>query len=189
MFLPLLCVCCGENSENGESITPSYNMTYVRFVSSVGTNVLDSLQIMADDVKMADINSDLITIDGKRESDGLPLEMQNYWFYASPQADDIFEKEETLLKIGWVDFNIWNIEKRPYKYNDTYEIRMRSLRIFGDSNTHILKWFITVSGREHDAFKCDFDEKEISLSNDPFYNQRIFYNNHEVAALVTVVCK
>lgn len=180
-------VACNNYTENG--VTPSYNVTYLRFVSPSGTNVLDSLNVLEEGIKIQELDPKLITIIGRRISDGKAVDLHKELFHASKQAGSEFEREETLIKLEWNDFNIWDVEKRDNQYEEIYEIHLQSSQIFCDNATHHLKWYVNVLGREHNAYKCEVDGQEVSLDNDPLYNLRTYDARHEVAGFVTFYCK
>lgn len=179
------CVSC--EFYDHRSTPPAHNITFLRFVSPSGTNVLDSLHILESDgnIKMEKIDDDeLISICGDRSSDGNALELSKYLFYATSQAGAEFEKEETLLKIEWTDFDIFDVEKQ------VYTIALKSKKVFGDDDTHYLKWYVNVFGRgEYDAYKCEIDGQNVSLANDLLYNKTKYVDRHFVKAIVNMPCK
>jgi len=188
LFLLLLlssCMACNNTIE--DSTPPAHNVTFLRFVSPSGTNVLDSLHILESDgnIKMEKIDDDeLISICGDRSSDRKALELSKYLFYATSQAGAEFKYEETLLKIEWTDFDIFDVEKQ------VYTIAMKSKKVFGDDDTHYLKWYVNVFGRgEYDAYKCEIDGQNVSLANDLLYNKTKYVDRHFVKAIVNVPCK
>lgn len=178
-------MACNNTIE--DSTPPAHNITLLRFVSPSGTNVLDSLHILESDgnIKMEKIDDDeLISICGDRSSDGNALDFSKFLFYATSQAGAEFDKEETLLKIEWTDFDIFDVEKQ------VYTIAMKSKKVFGDDDTHYLKWYVNVFGRgEYDAYKCEIDGQNVSLANDFLYNKTKYVDRHFVKAIVNVPCK
>ena len=178
----------GENG--GEYMTPSFNYTYIRFVSPSGTNILDSLAVMETKKFRIETDDKLITISGIANIDNKPLKMETYWWYISPSTDFCPEeaewpRDETLLQLYWVDFNTWDIEKRPYEYTEIYKIDMRSPVLFGDEETHTLRWYVNIVGRRYDAFKCEVDGQEVSLEDDILYKK----GRRTVTAYLTIVRK
>ena len=110
--------------------------------------------------------------------------MQGNYFYARTKWD--FPKDEILLKLEWIDF------KSSSDYNEIYSIQLYSPKIFGDNETHTLKWYVNISEWRENAYKCELDGYEVSLDNDPFYNERKFHdddNRHPVAGIITINCK
>jgi hypothetical protein len=176
------------NSEGGDdNVRPSYNETYLRFVSPSGTNVLDSLNVL--NGAMVGLNTDLISISGIRHSDEQELDITRYWLYASKQTGSEFLTDETLIVLWWNDFKVWNVEKRPKRYDETYEIKLKSPQIFGDEETHTLKWYVSVSGRKQNAYRCEADGQEVALSDDIIYNKKTFDGRHWVTGIVTFFTK
>lgn len=62
---------------------------------------------------------------------------------------------------------------------------MQCPAVFGDSDIHTLDWYYKVSNGNFNAYRCTFDEKEIDLTNDPFYALR----DQEARGFITVVCQ
>lgn len=179
-----------SNEGGGDQTNPSLNNTYIRFVSPSGTNVLDSLGITMKEKLRVAVTDNRITVTGKRTSDGTPLEFLNEWEWASPIYEPKFKEEKgTVLHLFWVDHKTWNIEKRSNSYDENYAIQLSSPEVFGNNEVHTLNWHVKVKGRTHDAYKCELDGKEVSLSDDPFYNWHVTYDLHQVAAEVTIICK
>lgn len=168
-----------SNQNDGDIVPPVNNETYIQFVSPIGTNVLDSIKAMPDEEFWVKVNPDLIAIDGKQEKDSEPLEMEN--FIKRERLDEIeeFKNKGTLLVIRWAD---WFFTGK--NYNNSYEISLRSPKIFGDDDIHILKWYVKVKGPDYDAYKCEFDGKEV----DSFKDLNLKKNNY-ARAVISVVCK
>lgn len=185
-FLTMFISC---NDGNDDSVTPSHNVTYLRFISPSGTNVLDSLDVIEEGLQMHKIDTDLIRINGYRTSDNQPLEISKYFYHVSENNGVEFSREETLIRLDWYDFNIWDVEKRAYQYKEMYEILLFGPRIFGDNDTHQLKWYVNVAGRVHDAYQCEVEGRMISLDDDLIYNQRTYDGRHAVAGIITFCCK
>jgi hypothetical protein len=181
---------CSNSEEQGDNANPAINFSYLRFVSSCGTNVLDSLKVFEKDGPTSqEIKDSLISIKCIRTSDNQQLDMINHLFYANSQADYEFPRDETLIRLNWVDFNTWDLEKRPYHYDEVYDILLQSSKIFGDNETHHLKWYVSVVGRAHNALKCEVDGQKVSLDDDPLYNREAIYGVFEVNGIITIPCK
>ncbi len=183
--------CDNDNPEEvGDNANPAINSSYLRFVSSCGTNVLDSLKVFEKDGPTSqEIKDSLISIKCIRTSDNQQLDMINDLFYANSQADYEFPRDETLIRLNWADFNTWDLEKRPYHYDEVYDILLQSPKIFGDNETHHLKWYVSVVGRVHNALKCEVDGQNVSLDNDPLYNRHVISDIHLVDGIITIPCK
>ena len=189
LIISLFLACSNDNET--DSVTPAFHQTYLRFVSPSGTNVLDSLHLLENGLTMKEIDDDLFSVSINRNSDSQSVdnrEMRKYLFWASPQTDTNFKKEETLVQLDWCDFNIWDMEKHPQNYHEIYKIIMRSPKIFGNKELHSINWYVNVSGRAYDAYKCELDGQEISLENDPFYNSQVYDGRHFVSAIITIQC-
>jgi hypothetical protein len=167
---------------------PLYNHTYLRFVSSTGTNVLDSLSIMSPEKWVMELGADIMSVSGIRASDNHALDLMTELFYGSKRAGDEFDEKGPLVHVMWYDSYICK-EKRPKKYHETYTVTMTSPRVFGDGVSHTLTWYVNVSGRTVDAYKCEVDGHEVSLANDPLYIMDSYEGRHFVSAIVTVPCK
>lgn len=185
----LALVACGSGENGDDNVTPSENDTYIRFLSPSGTNVLDSLGIIGKEEVMAEMGTDIISISGIRSSDNKPLEMTKYWMHVLPEYGQEFVKEESLVKLHWVDFNVWDIEKRPYEYTEIYKFQLQGSKVFGDNEVHTLDWYVYIKGRRHNAFKCEVDGQEVSLADDYLYNRRDYGGWRNVTALLTIQCK
>ena len=189
ILFPFLISCSSE--EVGEdNASPAIGTSYVRFVSPTGKNILDSLKVLNPyERKTAEFDSDLMDITVIRKSDNEPLWLRKNLFYACEQTGTEFDQDETVIELYWTDFMVMNIEKRPLNYNDVYEVQMKSPKIFGNNNFHTIKWYISVTGRAHDAYKCEVDGQEVPLADDPFYKQQFKMGHHGVAGFITVYCK
>ena len=189
LMLPILWACSSE--EVGEdNASPAICTSYVRFVSPTGKNILDSLKVLnPNERKTADFDSNLMEITVIRKSDNEPLWLRKNLFYACEQTGTEFEQDETVVGLYWTDFMVMNIEKRPLNYNDVYEVQMKSPKIFGNNDVHTIRWYIAVTGRAHDAYKCEVDGQEVPLTDDPFYKQQYKMGHHGVAGFITVYCK
>lgn len=188
--------CGEEGNESGDGINPFVNQTYIRFVSPVGTNVIDSLGVlnMKERLYVLLEDTDLLTITGTRMSDGQPLEFNaNHWLWASEKNDPLLKRTETLARLEWLDFNAYYPERHPYEYDEIYEINLSSPELFGKDVTHTLRWYAKVKGKVLNAYKCELDGKEVSLDDDPFYNYTSPYwtmvKNKFVTALIDIKCK
>ncbi|MBR5728876.1 MAG: hypothetical protein IKX61_01525 [Prevotella sp.] len=189
MMLPILWACSSEEV-GGDNATPAIGTSYVRFVSSAGTNMLDSLKVIDPEVRLtANFESDLLDVTVIRKSDDEILWLRKNLLYACEQTGLDFKCNETIIYLYWTDFMVWDIEKRPWYYKDVYEVQMKSPKIFGNNDVHTIRWYITVTGRVHDAYKCEVDGEEISLEDDPFYKQQFKSGTHHVAGFVTIHCK
>ena len=188
ILLASLFIACGDEVGPLGDNEPLYNHTYLRFVSPTGTNVLDSLSIMSPEKWVMELGTDLMSISGIRASDGQTLELTPELFYGSKRAGDEFDEKGPLVHVWWYDFYFCK-EKRPKKYHETYTVTMTSPKVFGDSASHTLTWYVNVSGRAVDAYKCEVDGHEVSLANDPLYIMDSYEGRHFVSAIVTVPCK
>ena len=193
---------CDDNNE--AAMTPIPNWTYIRFVSSAGTNVLDSLNIIERSVEtpFAPIDTTLISINMIRESDNQIFSgtifgsssLQQRFCYANPQLDTLFQNKETLVFLEWNDFKPHTFEKRPKEYNEVYRFQLYGPKIFGDDETHTLKWYADISGGIYDVYKCELDGREVLLDNDPFFNRKRYLTDDgsrhsSVQGLITINCK
>jgi hypothetical protein len=181
-------IACGDEVGPLGDNEPLYNHTYLRFVSPTGTNVLDSLCIMSPEKWVMELGTDLMSISGTQASDGQTLELTPELFYGSKRAGDEFDEKGPLVHVWWYDFYFCK-EKRPKKYHETYTVTMTSPKVFGDGVSHTLTWYVNVSGRAVDAYKCEVDGHEVSLANDPLYIMDSYEGRHFVSAIVTVPCK
>jgi hypothetical protein len=188
ILLASLFIACGDEVGPLGDNEPLYNHTYLRFVSPTGTNVLDSLCIMSPEKWVMELGTDLMSISGTQASDGQTLELTPELFYGSKRAGDEFDEKGPLVHVWWYDFYFCK-EKRPKKYHETYTVTMTSPKVFGDGVSHTLTWYVNVSGRAVDAYKCEVDGHEVSLANDPLYIMDSYEGRHFVSAIVTVPCK
>jgi hypothetical protein len=122
--------------------------------------------------------ADLIIVNGIRESDGKLLDMTNRFLRTSPLWGEGFSEEETIVQLNWGDFYNGNSE--------VYNIHLQSPLVFGNNETHTLKWYIRGSGNSYNAYKCEFDGMEIALENDPIYIKSSRGDYHAVKALITI---
>lgn len=188
-IIPLLFSCNSDNEE--ETAVPSCH-TFVRFVSTSGTNVLDSLKVLPknEGIQVDSATSRLMTINVNRSSDNSSLELiGKHWLFTSKESDVNLPKDETLLSLEWHDFKATDTENRVKRYDEVYEAKMKSPKIFGDNQTHTLRWYAHISGKTFDAYKCEVDDKEVELANDPFYKQQTRMGVHGASAFVDFPCR
>lgn len=169
-----------------DSVPPAYNVTYVRFVSSLGTNILDSLNVLGPDEVMGVISPQQMTFTERHTSNAYSCDFQKHFVRVSPEQDYRFVKTETLVKFEWTDFNIM-YAKNGETY--IYAFDMKSKEIFGNDDTHTLKWHLNILHNTHDAFKCEIDDKEVDLKGDSFYSDQKSDKKRMVKGLVTIVCR
>lgn len=189
LIMPLLLSCSNENEDE---MAPAQCRTFVRFVSSFGTNILDSLNVIPknEGILVDSATTRLMTINVNRSSDNKPLELiVKHWLFTSKESDVNLPKDETILELVWNDFKARDTENRAPKYDEVYEAKMKSPEIFGDDQTHTLRWYAHISGKTFDAYKCEVDGKEAELANDPFYKQQTGMGVHEASAFVNFPCK
>ena len=188
-----LFACDTETPE--DSPTPLVGDVYIRFVSPTGTNVLDSLAILDEDLLFSEINPDTLSITVSRESDGVTLTRDaitdKRWVRVGENKfETFFHEEETLVKFTWSDMKTMLTENRPHEYEEVYKIQLNSPVIFADDDVHTIDWFVKVSGRGfQDAYKCEVDREEIPLGDDPYYKKKTTKDRHSVAAVVTFICQ
>jgi hypothetical protein len=189
LIMPLLLSC---NNEIENQPAPAQCHTYVRFVSPSGTNVLDSLNVMPknEGIQLDSATTQLMTINVNRSSDNVALTLiGKHWLFTSTESDVNLPKDETILELVWHDFKASDTENRARKYDEVYEARMKSPKIFGDDQTHTLRWYARISGTTYDAYKCEIDGREAELANDPFYKEQTKMGVHGACAFINFPCK
>jgi len=167
---------CNNNIE--DSPIPVTGDTYILFKSPSGTNIADSLHLSKDsDTEKLDSND--ISVSVTRTSDNKTLNSNCHWYDPSLYKYPIYKNEGTALSVSWADF-----KRERY---DTNLIRIKSNKIFGDTITHTIEWFINV-GDKINAYKCEVDGIEIDLTNDELYNlsaPRYYFPE----AVITIIAK
>ena len=189
LIMPLLLSCSNENEE--EMAVPSCH-TFVRFVSSSGTNVLDSLNVLSknEGILLDSATTRLMTINVNRLSDNRSLTLiGKHWLFTSKKSDVNLPKDETILELVWNDFKATDTDNRAKRYDEVYEAKMKGPELFGDDQTHTLRWYAHISGKTFDAYKCEVDGKEVELANDPYYKQQTRMGVHGACAFINFPCK
>lgn len=182
---------CNDEGKGDEVFFHQFN-TSVKFESSVGTNVVDSLNLvqlgntLEDSGMLYDLkNGDIIRARCIRESDGAEIEFSrrnayynSAWInplpYAFGEGRYDASKDGTLLAFGWTDPHIFSPEKAPKKeYDQAYTIYFKSPKIFGDDKERTIKWYTHVHRNISNVYKCevngvDFDFKSRSYGR---YNE------------------
>lgn len=184
-FIILIFVCTffSCNNYNDDSKAPVLHETYLRFVSPKGTNVLDSIKVLEKGKYIEEVNSNIISIKGKRLSRNTSLEnFKKSWLYNS-----VIENETTLV-LEWIDWDIIDAENRQKRYEEIYEIKMKSRKIFGNDDIHTLKWYLDVNNGSYDAYKCEFDGQTLELDNDKYHKETFNTQKHKTTALITIYC-
>lgn len=191
--------CNNDDPEPGSGtytlmMTPSMN---VKFVSASGTNIVDSLDFLdsysgrsyqtltADDeiIKVScvrETDGKMIWADQQHTSDGtvITLAFYRYGWYRY-QAGDSYEKEGTLLNLGWADpvasLAISDFDdypwKRPENYDESYTFNIQSPTIFGSDEVHTIKWYVHIIYNHYDAYRCEVDGVELDFKNLPYYSE------------------
>jgi hypothetical protein len=128
-----------------------------------------SASVSAEDVEWSVVRSST-----QEPVDTLPAE----WLYLGP---DVIYNELNLnipvLIIRWLDFKISDLlERSKYDdYYDSYEIYIKSPKIFGNEDTHVIKWDFSLTHKNgYLAYRCEVDGVEHDLDADLAYNKYTF---------------
>lgn len=195
----IVCVSCNKGSEPG-SETYAVMMTprmQVKFISASGANIVDSLNFLesykdrsyqtltADDeiIKVScvrETDGKMIWADQEHASDGTVRTLSFYRYgWARPIAGSSYEKEGTLLELGWADpvasLILGNGDdypwKRPENYDESYTFNIQSPTIFGSDEVHTIKWYVHIIYNHYDAYRCEVDGVELDFKNLPYYSE------------------
>lgn len=188
--------CSKESGGGSDCMNPQTCNNYLRFVSSSGINILDSLNglsgiVNSDTVKRwFDVDDDLLEVSVMRESDGYhfkPLDIMKSAHYCD--ANTFLPNAGYVINLRYSDFRAFCYYERPENYDEVYCASMRSLKLFGDDNIHTLKWYVQYRGKYHNAYKCELDDQEIPLDTDSLYNRHVVNGIHLPEAFITIKCK
>lgn len=174
----LFLVGCDNNNEEKTYTYFDQFMVYVKFVSPVGTNVVDSLGFLKNTEREEPFNpatDENIRVTCVRDSDGKPLNFwEPYWTHyflvEEDWAHDNELKDGTLMRLFWSDDLIECPENAPSEsYDQSYTVSFRSKKIFGDDNEHFIKWYVHVTGNRYVSYKCEIDGEEYAYKESSRY--------------------
>ena len=179
-YIPLLAVLmmmgCSKDNNTDDAIFPYMEM-YVRFVSPTGTNILDSLDIIGNDV-IRRTKDDEIIVRGVSKWWGNPVDTLIQAWQRIPKdyywqnSEDSPMTEGTVLRFAWADDLYLKEEQRPYRLENEYIINLQSPMIFKNDDIHTIKWYVNVKGNTGDAYRCEVDGREYPIDKDPVYSYR-----------------
>lgn len=173
LLTSLFCSCDKSDDEQSTNFCPFE--TYVRFISPLGNNIADSLNLCIGefcDLK-GGVNEDMC-VDVIRESDNKRLIESIYdkvgWVKADVEHStaNIFPclgygKVNTILGIRYLDHHVWQDNDKIKDFDDVYRIDMTSQVLFGDSEVHALRLFVHIYGcGDFKIYKCEYDGKDVT---------------------------
>lgn len=165
---------------------PVYTTIYVKFLSPSGTNILDSLNVLGES-HYVNANSELIDVNVCKTYTGT-----DYLYQEVPQFQDFafgyngareaFLAEE-ICDSANIDMSAYNI------ISDSYEIRLKSDKIFGNDETHIIKWYYKLAYPSClIGYKCEVDGERYPIENDSVFVSSID-NPHCLESMITIQIK
>ena len=180
VLLSVLLLGCSKDDDGDVILNRTYwpsSEMYVRFVFTDGTNVLDAIGVEpqiftssyynypTDDpaelkIEIMNVRSGIRTTPNYKYVRSEPGNI--YWELAHS------ETEEMLLFINWgnPDGN-----KKPVEsYDDATIIKLKSKKIFGNNEEHIIKWYFHIyeGKRYFGVYKCDVDGENHPLDEDVY---------------------
>ena len=174
----LFLVGCNNDEEDKDSYVFHQFDMYVKFESPVGTNGVDSLNLIAlkkDSIFSAKpYNSredDVVLTRCVRESDGFTIDIDRYnshwlWFSANKNLYPALSGQGTLLQLRWIDPNIFIFEKAPAEeYDEAYTVYLKAPKIFGDDKERTIKWYVHVRRNIYNAYKCEVNGVEYNFTS------------------------
>ena len=208
MLLSLFCMMSCSKEHIEDSIPPPHNELFIRFVSPVGTNILDSLGVGGELYTQAERNDIQVECINAWDNEVMSLHPLAWctippgYYWKGKTKEDNTEMpcmtEGTVIYISWTDFNLIGNEKRPANYTATYVVTIKSPEIFGNDEIHTVKWDVKVNGNTFDANNvCEIDGNEYSLVGDALYDYWSIYfgdelpsnRHHDIAAQMTMTIK
>lgn len=191
----LLQLVVGCSIYGPDSPIPPGSETYIRFVSSSGTNVFDSLRILPDSAGRVAVKPEQMHVEIIRHRDGARVRMlTSEWIKGASYIREALGHDETVLFLNWGDLDFEKVGDgdRPYSYSDVYEIRLSSPLVFRSDETHVARWSFSVYGSGVTVNGCTVDDEAVRLDKDSIYihsNDHPLFNDYYMSALLTVRCK
>ena len=180
MFAAILLTGCSDNNEGEDSMDIPPGYMYVRFVSPVGTNVLDSLGVtdLENPTYTPVPDEGILSVEVFKENSGISIKKGYYAEYRveSPTRDigNIIgaDTPETLLYVHWTDSDL--SEPSTYDYDDAYIVKLKSQAIFQDNEDHFVKWFVHIykGKRYYYVYKCEVDGVDHPLEDDVIWQYK-----------------
>ena len=201
LAFPSMFISCDDEKNSSDYVNINSFKFYLKFESAIGTNLVDSVKFKELDYTKSyepldSLKDGLVEVSIFRSSDGTEFDSsvrRIAWF--RPLASSVISSSDinqelasagTLLEIGWADFLSSNIDwNRPENYDETYIIKVKSPKIFGNDKEHTIKWFVHIKKSTYDAFKCEIDGIEFAFMETNMYKEQ--YNNfgrHEIAEVI-----
>ncbi|MCR5312238.1 MAG: hypothetical protein K6E54_01070 [Bacteroidaceae bacterium] len=171
-LLASLCYSC-DKSDDVQQTNLSPFEAYVRFLSPLGNNIADSLNLCVGETcdLTGGVNENMY-VDVIRESDEKRLVESIYdkveWGKVDVEHSpaNIFPilgqgKVNTILGIRYFDSHVWADNAK--ESDDVYRINMTSRLLFGDSEIHALRLYVHIYGcGDFKIYKCEFDGMDIT---------------------------
>jgi hypothetical protein len=173
-LLTSLCCSC-DKSDDVQQIVISPFRTYIRFLSPLGNNIADSLNLYGrESCELTGEVNDNMFVDVFRESDERRLVdgVYNKIGWCKSDLDHSpanyfpnlgYGKENTILVINYLDNHVWQDNDKIKDFDDVYRINMSSRLLFGDSEIHVLRMFVHIySCGDFKIYKCEYDGTDIT---------------------------
>ncbi len=197
MLLPTIAACDKDNGGNDAiAIAPFEFM--IKFESSMGTNILDSLQVQPTNETESNQLGDLTFQWTNKNNDlnphwSTPLlgwyKTTEDWGGFNPYFS--FKGVGTILEVKIYDISIWDTSNGKYPRRDEeYTITLTSKKIFGNENPHTIKFYIHIKGKAvYDTYKCEVDGVEQQLLWRDYNPNKLPENKELAGALVIIKTK
>ena len=171
---PLLSSCSDDDVPSSDNTHSNGYHVLVRFESTFGTNLVDSLNLTNRGVTFEMVNpedNNLVQVSCVRQTDGKQMEFHRFgWFHP---LDKGLEKEYieagTVLDFAWGEFYDDDLGRRP-DYDEVYTVRIKSPAIFGTDEEHTIKWYSHIIGVTYDCYRCEIDGEEYAFTETDFYS-------------------
>lgn len=205
--LMVITACSKDYPEKYEenSSYPMAGELYIRFLSPIGTNILDSLNVCGNQgisVKTEDCDIKFTCVNTWNNAN-MDMYQRTAWVKIKDGINSIYKSNSSApmeagsaLHYSWQDMPLFFDESHPNVFEYSYVISIHSPLIFKNNDIHTIKWFVWMNGGIHDAYKCEVDGKEYSLAGDAaVYNYwSEFWNEvsgpygrvHDLAAQITI---
>ncbi len=181
LLAALIMTGCSKDDDNDVILNRTYwpsSEMYVRFVYTDGTNVLDAIGITPQNFSESYYNypsNDLgeLSIEIRNERSGKkakPSQISKSYVCSKRGFTcwDIAqsETEEMLLHIAWG--NPDGDMKPAESYDDATIIKLKSKKVFGNDEEHVVKWFFHIyKGKKYyGVYKCEVDGEPHPLEED-----------------------
>ena len=170
VLFPLL-PSCDDNVYNEDSLPVVSFTVCLRFVSDIGTNILDSLNVKKQECFVLGSSPlEDLTFEWQNKNNDLKPNWAKPDFciceYPFTNTEYMAARNGTVIQALLTDISITDEGPGKNKVRgEEYTIYISSKKIFGNDTKHTIKYYVHITRRaKYEAYKCEIDGKECPIS-------------------------